>query len=76
MKTPKRSKYARGPSRFRKTETARLFRAAHDAGWDRIMCDPATGRIMCFRGPPESNEAGDPWGERLAKNAENQKRTA
>jgi hypothetical protein len=31
-----------------------VFRAALEAGWDRVECDPVTGKIVAFRGKPET----------------------
>jgi len=59
---------SRGPSKFRKTETTRLLRAARAAGLiiRRFECDPATGKIVVFPGEPETKgESGgndlDQW---------------
>ena len=68
-------KTTRGPTKFRKTETTRLFRAALDAGWGRVECDPVTGKIVAFRGKPGDVSGGDnPWDEVL--DAPEQKRSS
>jgi len=67
----------RGPGRFSKVETNRLIAAVREAKLDIAGVEvDLSGTIRVLTGKPESSEAGNPWNERLAKNAENQKRTA
>jgi hypothetical protein len=52
---PKPGRKPRGPNKFRKSEATRLCRGVLAAGLsiNRVECDPLTGRIVVFPGPPE-----------------------
>jgi hypothetical protein len=73
-KTPGK-KTTRGPTKFRKTETTRLFRAALDAGWGRVECDPVTGKIVASGKPDDVSGGDNPWDKRVL-DAPEQKRSS
>jgi len=75
--TKERSKFARGPNRFRKVEARRLIKGVQDAGLSvaGIEVDPR-GIIRVLTGQPAASDiSANPWDEVL-ENAANQKRPA
>src|SRR5262249_1926687 len=70
-----RSKFARGPTTFKKTAAARFVRGVMATGLPTasVECDTLTGTIRVFAGQPGStpkkNELDD-WMERHANSAE------
>ena len=73
-----RSKFARGPNRFRTVETRRLIKGVQDAGLSiaGVEVDPR-GIIRVLTGQPAASLAAgaNPWDEVL-ENAADQKRPA
>jgi hypothetical protein len=72
-----RSKFARGPTTFKKTAAARFVRGVMATGLPiaSVECDTLTGTIRVIAGQPGVSEVANPWDEVLT-NAADQKRPA
>ena len=72
-----RSKFARGPTTFKKTAAARFVRGVMATGLPiaTVECDTLTGTIRVIAGQPGASDVSgtNPWDEVLG-NAANQKR--
>jgi hypothetical protein len=74
-----RSKFARGPTTFKKTAAARFVRGVMATGLPiaSVECDTLTGTIRAIVGRPGTSDISEanPWDEVL-ENAADQKRPA